>query len=531
MHRLILFLAMVGISGYANSQIIATVAGNGFNGNTGDHGPATNARISPYNCAFDQFGTFYISEYGSQEIRKVDSFGIITTIAGTGLVGYGGDGGPATNAKFQNPDGLACDSLGNLYISDRQNYRIRKIDVTTGIITTYAGSGVIGSSGDGGPATAADIFPTEICFDKSFNLYISDNTYHKIRMVNATTGIITTYAGTGVSGFSGDGGPATIAKLNSPGGIVFDSNGSLFISDAQNKRIRKVDTSGIITTIAGTGVAVFDGDGRTATATNIGPLTLTIDIENNLYFSDSTERIREIDASGFVHTIAGTGLLGYSGDGGPATAAEIFGPEGVAVDICGSVYFSDNNNYRIRKITEPPTLATPTIILAGSTTGTVGTTVTVYATVSSAGSSYVIYWMDDGVVFTSTTVPYVTYTKAAGTDTITARIVPTGYGCWDSTTSAPHIVGMSSEGLSPALSEGKGAIVYPNPAHGSVQVISNTNISELTISNIPGQMVREKRCATTHEQMDVNGLSPGLYLLCITDEYGTVHVVKLMVGD
>ena len=350
---ILFFLPIVG-----HTQIITTYAGNGIGGNSGDGGMATIAKISNPSCvAFDREGNFYFSQQALGSIRKVDITGTITTIAGPGTFGVLGDGGLATAASFDLAEGLAFDTTGNLYIVDHQHYRVRKIDKVTGIITTIAGSGVAGDGGDGADATNAKFIPADIRFDRMNNLYISDNTYHRIRKVNSD-GIISTYAGTGIAGFSGDYDAATTAQLNRPTGICFDNAGNLLVADAGNKRIRKIDITGTITTIAGTGIGIYNGDGIPATVAQFGPNLIAIDRDNNLYVADSNQRIRVINSLGIINTVAGTGTGGYNSDDIPATAAQINSPGGIAIDACDNVYFADVLNNRIRKVIFTP-ICTP----------------------------------------------------------------------------------------------------------------------------------------------------------------------------
>ena len=503
----------------AEGQIITTFAGNGISGNTGDGGPATTAKIlNPAWGVFDGKGNFYFSQQAFGSVRKVDSAGVITTIAGPGTFGVLGDGGLATAASFDLPDGLAFDTAGNLYIADNNHFRVRKIDMVTGIISTYAGSGISGSSGDSGAATAAKLSPADIHFDKHGNLFISDNTYNKIRIVNSL-GIIYTYAGTGVAGFSGDGGAAATAQLHNPVGFAIDDNGNLFFADVRNHRVRKIDTFGIITTAAGTGIGAYLGDGIPATDAQFGPYAgLAIDNDNNVYVDDSNQRIRVIDPTGIIHTVTGTGIAGYNGDGILADTAEIYDPGGIAIDACGSVYFSDPGNNRIRKIALPPILAVPTISLSSAPTASAGATVTITATVANAGSSYTIYWMNHGVEFTTTTAPYVTYTKGLGIDTITAKIVPTGYGCWDSTTSAGHVVGLP-EGVS-ALTAAAELLIFPNPVNSTLNIIMyGAPVTVAAISDVVGHVVMSETFNTNKVHIDVASLPQGMYFVRVNGIY------------
>jgi uncharacterized protein (TIGR03437 family) len=341
---------------------ITTVAGNGLFEYSGEGGPATSASLNlPQGSAVDSAGNIYIADEGNSRVRKV-SGGIITTVAGNGNAGFSGDGGPATSASLDQPNGVAVDSAGNLYIADRNNFRIRK--VSGGIITTFAGGG--NATGDGGPATSASIgYPQKVALDSSGNLYISDAFSGRIRKVSG--GIITTVAGNGTYGFSGDGGPATSASLNSPQGIAVDSAGSVYIADFGNNRVRKV-SGGTITTVAGNGTAAFSGDGGPATSASLNfVLGVAVDSTGNLYIADDgNNRIRKV-SGGTIRTVAGSGAYGFSGDGGLATSASLDGPADVAVDSAGNLYIPDASNNRIREVAAlPPTFTVSPLTLSFS---------------------------------------------------------------------------------------------------------------------------------------------------------------------
>ena len=334
--------------------LITTIAGNGSQGSSGDGGPATSASLnSPYGVAVDANGDVFFADQGNSRVREiVAATGNVITIAGTGVAGDTGDGGPATAAELNVPYGVALDGSGNLFIGDYGGY-VRKVNLSTGIITTAAGNGTPGDLGDGGPATAAWLNdPFGVTIDSSGDLYIADYGHERIREVNATTGIITTIAGNGTQGSSGDGGPATAAELYGPTGLAVDSLGDVFIADAWNNRIREVvKATGKIITVVGTGVAGYNGDGPGTSTEISGAEMLTLDNNGNLIFADGDNRIRELlAATGTVVTVAGNGTYGFSGDGGPALSAKLAAPRGVAVDASGNLFFADANNNRIREI-------------------------------------------------------------------------------------------------------------------------------------------------------------------------------------
>jgi uncharacterized protein (TIGR03437 family) len=359
-----------------SNAVIATVAGNGTLGFSGDNGPATSAQLAnPWGVAVDSAGNLYIADFGNNRVRKV-SGGVIATVAGNGTLGFSGDNGPATSAQLYAPAGLAVDSLGDLYIADYGNNRIRK--VAGGVITTVAGGGA--SLGDNGPATSAQLnLPYGVAVDSAGSLYIGDWGNNRIRKV--ANGVITTVAGTGTRGFSGDNGPAIGAQLANPEGVAVDSAGDLYIADLGNSSIRKV-SAGIITTVAGNGTSGFSGDGGPATSAQLHlPYGVAVDSTGNLYIGDSgNNRVREV-SNGVIATAAGTGTFGFSGDGGPPTSAQLANPYGVAVDAAGNLYIGDSGNSRIR-VSAPPPAIKSVVNAASFIGGTVspGELVTIFGT-------------------------------------------------------------------------------------------------------------------------------------------------------
>ncbi len=346
-YALILF-CIISFANHSTAQTITTFAG-GYLGD-GDLATAIGLNI-PIDVVADAYGNYYIAESNEPRVRKVNSSGIISTYAGNGTVGYSGDGGAATAAQFVSITGLALDNSGNLYVSDAESHTIRKVS-TSGIITTIAGTGTAGYSGDGGPATAAAIaYPYGLCTNAGGDLFFADPNRHVVRKIN-TSGVITTFAGTGTSGFSGDGGAATAANMNFPVYLCVDASGNLYISDELDHRIRMVTPSGTISTFAGDGTMFYSSDGVPATSTSIGqPYGIIALASGDVVICDEANNIvRIVNSSGIVNTLAGNFYWGYGGDGGAATDAMIAFASGITVDPSGNLLIADSDNGRIRSI-------------------------------------------------------------------------------------------------------------------------------------------------------------------------------------
>ena len=322
---------------------IQTVAGSSF---MGDGGPATLAQIgSIQGVAVDGKGNLYLSDTDHNRVRKVDTFGIVTTVAGNGTAGFSGDGGPASAAQLNLPYGLAVDAAGYLYIADLGNNRVRRVS-PDGAIATFAGTGVEGYSGDGGQATATQLYtPRNVAVDAAANVYIAEFEGQRVRKVTPA-GIITTAAGTGVAGFGGDGGPAIAAQLNFPAGLAVDRTGALLIADSGNNRIRKILPGGVMSTVLGASSA-------TALAS---PTAVAVNQSLTIYVADATDALRSYTAAGVWATFAGTGAQGYSGDGGLAVAAEFSAPHDLAADLAGNVFIADG--VRVREVSAFGLIAT-----------------------------------------------------------------------------------------------------------------------------------------------------------------------------
>lgn len=370
----------------AVTRVVTTVAGNGVTGFSGDGGPATEASLhNPGGLALDATRQLlYIADFRNHRVRQVNlRTGLITTVAGDGFkdrdgVGrFRGDNGPATQASLNFPVGLALDSAGNLYIGEFGNNRVRKVDVATGVITTFAGNGDRGSKGDGGPATQASLNPTGLAFDADGNLYVADRNNHLIRKIERSTGTISTVAGDGWAApldlrdprtfcssgpgrgrFNVETGPARRVSLNFPQDVVVDAQGNVYIADTENQRIRRLSPDGQLTTVAGSGewtwetgvIGGFEGDGGPATMAKLrSPTAVALDPMGNLLVADnSNDALRMIDAAGMITTAAGS-LVSF-GDGGPATLAGLYVPEAVAADAEGNLFIGQLAVSRVRRV-------------------------------------------------------------------------------------------------------------------------------------------------------------------------------------
>lgn len=341
----------------AFTRIISTIAGNGLQGFSGDSSSATLAKLnSPNAICVAKNGDVYISDCNNHRIRKINIVtGTISTVAGTGTAGFGGDDSLAINAQLNNPVDIKLDTSNNLYIVDQGNNRIRKLNLVSGVITTICGTSTKAFGGDNILATLSQLNqPAGLCSDKYGNIYIADNSNHRIRKVDKNSGIITTVAGNGIKGYAGDGNLAINAQLSSPYSVNIDTAFNMFIAEVGNNCIRKVNlNNGIISTIAGNGIAGFSGDGGNASTAQLnGPINVFINKNNDLYIADKlNHRIRKIDAiSNMITTIAGNGNAGFSGDSNNALLAQINNPTSVIVDSIGNFYFSDLGNSRIRMV-------------------------------------------------------------------------------------------------------------------------------------------------------------------------------------
>ena len=310
---------------------------------------------SPRAVAVDKEGNLYVADQAQHRVLRLDRAGRLGIVAGTGKEGFGGDGGPATEASLANPTGLALDAAGNLFIADMRNQRVRRVDAKTGIISTVAGNGRQGFSGDGGPADQASLFlPGGVAVDRSANLFIADMRNYCVRRVDMVSGTISTVAGNGRYGYKGDGGPAVEARLGFVSSLTLDKAGNLYIVDDNNHRVRRVDaTTHVITTVAGDGGRCYRGDGTLARSSGLlDPSSVAFDAHNDLYIADvSWNRIYRVDSTtGVITAVAGNGLERFAADGGPAINASLAAPTGIALDSSGNLYIADLANHRVRRI-------------------------------------------------------------------------------------------------------------------------------------------------------------------------------------
>jgi len=520
------------ITMYVSDLPIYTVVGSGTAGYSGDGGNADSAKCtSPTAVVVDTFGNLYISDAGNNVIRKVSSNGIITTIVGNGTGGYTGDGGQATLATLNNPTGIAIDNIGNLYISDAGNNVIRMVN-TAGIITTIVGNSTIGYTGDGGQATSASLnTPGQIAIDSLGNLYIADISNNAIRKVN-TNGIINTIAGSDSAGYNGDGGIATSASLNSPSGVAVDAQGNIYIADYGNHVIRKINSKGIITTLAGNGTLSYSGDGGAATSAGLSsPTSVTLDAVGNIFIADIWNNVvRKVNPNGIINTVVGNHLSSnnYSGDGGAAIAAGLYEPTNVAFDNNGSMYIADNGNNVIREVTDvkalPVTLTSFTANAYNKTIHTNWQTANVLST-----DHFIVQHCTDGYSFTN-----IGNVKAIGK-------VANKYEFIDNNPeNGINYYRLKSVDKDGAVSYSKVVnaeivdsryeiLVYPNPVKDIVTIKGNHIASVQVVDNM-GRVVKIVSFKdATNPTLSVSSLPTGVYHLRIITSDGKVNANQLII--
>ena len=516
----ILFLFLFS-SSLGFSQIITTFAGNGIAVYAGDGGQATSASFTePRAIATDKFGNVFIVDEDDNVVRKVNTSGIVTTIVGTGAIGFFGDGGPATSAKMTAPSGIALDTAGNIYIADRFNHVIRFVNIATGIITTVAGQGGFnGFGGDGGPATSAQLnLPENISLDKKGNLYIADGNNNKIRVVN-TSGIISTFAGVGTIGYSGDGAAATAAQLSYPICVLADTaTGKVYVSDLNNHRIRVIDTFGIIISFAGAGTSGFSGDGAAAISAQLNyPNGIALDTNGTLYIADAANnRIRKVTALGIISTYAGTGIAGFSGDGGPATSAKLFNAPGITVDIGGNLYIAEYYNSRVRKVSY---CSSPINV---SISGTFSVCLNDSTQLTANGAS-TYTWCANADTATSTSV----YVNPI--DTSAYVVVGASGGCIAVDSVSVNVI-FNCTSSEKNFESGQIAI-YPNPTSGLLFIpLTGVDDERVEIYNSLGEAVFSSLSYRrgTEGEVDISQLNNGIYFVRILRGTEVVQQTKVI---
>lgn len=553
---LLFFLLLTANIGNSYGQyVINSIAGNGTTGWGGDGGPATAASLSNVaGLATDHHGNRYFSDVVNSTIRKIDTNGIITKIAGVvGTGTYGGDGGPATAARLNEVSGLMIDTAGNMYIADAANRRVRKIDAT-GIITTIAGNGSLGFAGDGGPATDATLYyPSALAMDAAGNIYLGDAGTRRIRKIN-TAGIITTIAGNGAIGFSGDGAPATNASFNYVAGLAFDAAGVLYIADRDNHRIRTIDGSGIINTVVGVappgvGGGYFGGDGGPASLAAISaPCGIVFDAAGNLYINDAGNlRVRKVDVAGIISSIAGDGTSTYTGDGCAATNTGFNNASSIAMDTHGNIYYGDDFSHRALRINpnNRPTFVAGydrTITLCKNTPLLLDTLLAVMdsdahqtevwnvVTPPAHGSLTASYTTTStGMLLTPTGMAYHPTTGYTGADSMTVAVTDCVHAA-DTITIHLNIANCEL-GAGTAHAECQLQLV-PNPNEGrfTLNLMSATDeAASVVITDVMGRQLQTMQITTNRPTEIGLKAAPGMYFV-VVQTGGGVWSERVMVG-
>ena len=525
-------------------KYLYTGAGNGTSSTTGDGGPAYLATVQgPRAVCSDTAGNIYFADVQANRIRKIDVNGIISTVAGTGT-GNTGDGGPATAATLNmvGGGGLWVDRAGNIFISSTSGETIRKVTASTGIINTICGTTVGGYSGDGGPASAAKLQgPMGICLDTAGNIYVADGGNQRIRRIDAITGIITTIIGTGSNAYSGDGGPGTAARVSIPRDVTSDIYGNLYIADGNNVVRKYVIATGIITTMVGTGATGSTGDGGPASAAKLNvPARLAFDGTNNLYIADqNNNKVRKVNlTTGIISTVMFTGTSGTSGDGGPAISGQISSPAGIALNKKGDVYVADaSTNRRIRV---SPYNGSISISANGPTTVIAGTPVTFTANsnIKSAIASY--QWLKNGSAVGTGGLSFTDASPSNGDVYSCVLVVAPECGAtfYDTSNSVTiFLAGYRTEDTTAAVvkvaMEQAEIRIFPNPVH-SLLTIEGTNMEngtvQISIYDRIGRLASSKTADVTDnrmtEQLDLQSLADGMYLVTLTDNTGNSQTFK-----
>jgi len=463
-----------------NEPVVSTLAGSGITGTADGIGTGASFNFPTVVTNYD-LNSILVVDRSNHKIRKITSDGTVTTIAGTGA--FGALDGPALTATFRYPDGAVTDSQGNIFISDQSNHKIRKID-TNGIVSTFAGSGVAGFS-DGSGTTAKFYYPAGMGIDANDNLYVADYSNHRIRKITPS-GVVTTHAGLASAGATD--GNVSVAKFNGPTGVGVDASGNVFVADYNNHKIRKIDTLGEVTTVAGTGTAGA-ADGSSATASFNHPAIVALDVQNNLFVTDEgNHKIRKINSFGDVTTFAGAEHPGTNES--IAYTAMFKSPNGVCVDNTGTVYIADYANHKIRKIT-------------------------------TYGYS-ILPALPDGLVLDSVTG------EITGTPTQVAPMT-------DYTVTATNEYGNNSFVISIEVGTlsseefGTSALkVFPNPVTDVLHIVSKESIVSIAVFNPLGQKIKEFGADVVTHPIDFRSFSKGIYLLKITTAFGIkeVRIIK-----
>jgi len=513
------------------AQTIAVYAGNGSAGLIlGDGGPALNGEISvPSGLMLDNSGNLAVCQQGM--IRRIDKITkIITTIAGNDTassVGLGGDGGPATCSFILYPLDVCFAKNGDFYIADHWYSEVRKVTVVTGIIDTFAGDRNPGSTGDGGPAKQAELnAPWDVCFDTSQHyLYISNQYDYRVRRVDMATNIISAFAGTGVPGYSGDGGLADTAKFSRLLGICMDKSNNMYIGDWDNARIRKVDAiTGIVTTVVGNGVLGYGGDGGPAYQAMINKSSfMRFDKCGNLFFTDEdNNRVRRVDVNtNIITTIAGNGTAGYIADSGLAKDIEFNHPIGLAIDSEGNIFISDYYNNRVWRTTFPY----PYIhVSATSEIVTIGTSITATTTVSGGGDAPQYQWYVDGMPVSGATNSSYTYTPANG-DSVWCVLTSNSQcvGTPTATSNMLHIL-TAPAGVSQVVASH--IILAPNPALNTITITAPVTITDITVIDLLGREVFSRQYNSDNVDVEISELPGGVYFVKVNDVYAQKLIKK-----